>query len=220
MTVLAEASLGQTTEANFLKAQALSALSRWNEALPLYEKVAADQTSPVRAEALLGQAESLRALGRIDEALAIYAVVARDSRWSVRAHLRAAELLLARNDALGAARELSSFEAKTAGDRRERRYLRGCIETEFGNKKRATALFASILKSPRGASHSVLLATLFALAETHLRAGTPETGDDFLEDFIEHHPDDSALARDFREARSALRRGTSARSSRSRPLGA
>ena len=43
-------------------------------------------------------------------------------------------------------------------------------------------------------TRSVLLATLFGVAETHLRANTPESGDDFLEEFIEHHPDDEALS--------------------------
>ena len=195
LTTLDEPSIREIPDAIFLKAQALAAMSRWDEALPLYGKAAANPK--LSSPALLGQAECLRALGRNDEALRVYGQLTKDPLWKVRAHLRSAELLLAKQDAMGAARELNSFEAQSAADRRERRYLRGCVEMEFGNKKRATALFASILKNPKGAPHSVLIATLFAVAETHLRAHTPETGDDFLEDFIEHHPDDSGLAAIF-----------------------
>jgi tetratricopeptide (TPR) repeat protein len=38
-----------------------------------------------------------------------------------------------------------------------------------------------------------LIATLCAAAESHLQLQTPESGDDALEDFIEHHPTDSEL---------------------------
>ncbi|MGZ4983945.1 MAG: tetratricopeptide repeat protein, partial [Chthoniobacterales bacterium] len=193
LPILDQPAVRELPAAKFLRAQALAALSRWSEALHFYEEVATNPTAPFRTEAMLGQADSLRALGRIDESLRAYNLLVHDEHWSVRAHLRMAELLLAKNDPTGAARELNAAEAKSAADRRELRFLRACVEMQFGNKKRATTLFASILKNPRGASHSVLLATLFGVAETHLRANTPESGDDFLEEFIEHHPDDEAL---------------------------
>jgi len=44
-----------------------------------------------------------------------------------------------------------------------------------------------------GRSRAVLIATLCAMAESHLQLQTPEAGDDSLEDFIEHHPTDLAL---------------------------
>ncbi len=193
LSMLDDSSVRDLPAANFLRGQSLAALSRWDEALPFYEKLADDPKSPFQAEAILGRAETLRALGRIDDALQAYNLIARDPQWNVRAHFRAAELLLAKNDTLAAARELNSSEAKSAGDRKELRYLRGCVEMQFGNKKRATTLFASILKSPQGATHSLLLATLFAIADMHLRANTPDAGDDFLEEFTERHPDDSNL---------------------------
>jgi thioredoxin-like negative regulator of GroEL len=194
LPVLDEPAIRETPEAKFFRAQAFAALSRWSEALPFYDELATNAGAPFHTEAMLGRADSLRALGRTDEALRAYNLLASDEHWRVRAHLRMAELLLARNDPGGAMRELNSVDAKSAGDRRERRFLRACVEMQLGNKKRATKLFASILKSPRGATRSVLLATLFGVAETHLRANTPESGDDFLEDFIEHHPDDEALS--------------------------
>ncbi len=61
------------------------------------------------------------------------------------------------------------------------------------SRDRASTLYASILRTPEGAPHSVLVATLFALAEAHLQSHTPEKGDSFLEDFIERHPADPQL---------------------------
>ena len=49
------------------------------------------------------------------------------------------------------------------------------------------------MKSPVGATHSVLIATLFGIAHAHLQSHTPEAGDNFLEEFIERHPADPAL---------------------------
>lgn len=179
--------------ANFLRAQAFAALSRWTEALPLYHAIAIDASSPTRVDAAFGEAECLRALGRIDDALAAYNSVARERRWGVRAGLRSVELLIEKKDLPAAVRTLAGIQANSAAERRERRFLSGCIELKAGNRDRAIARFASILKSPQGAPHSVLIATLFAIADAHLQANTPGTGDDFLEEFIERHPNDPDL---------------------------
>jgi len=60
--------------------------------------------------------------------------------------------------------------------------------------ERAIATFETILKRPAGASHSLILAALFGIADAHLQLKTPETGEDVLEDFIDHHPRDVDLA--------------------------
>jgi outer membrane protein assembly factor BamD (BamD/ComL family) len=62
---------------------------------------------------------------------------------------------------------------------------------------RAATIFESILKDREGAAHETLIAALFALAEVYLQANTPESGDDALENFIEHRPADADLARVF-----------------------
>jgi TolA-binding protein len=193
LKLLEDPQLHDLPESRFFHAQALAALSRWAEALPLYQQMAADAASPFRAPALFGQAEALRALGRVNEALQTLTLLRRDPPWSVRAQLRSVELLLAKQDAAGATRLLDSFEANTMAERKERRFLRGSVEALQGNRERAIESFASILKEPEGATHSVLVATLFAIAEAHLQSRTPGTGDDFLEDFIDRHPTDRDL---------------------------
>ena len=63
MTVLEEPVLQDLPATWLWRAQALAALQRWSEAIPLYAKLAAQNTSPFRSTALFGQAEALRAMG-------------------------------------------------------------------------------------------------------------------------------------------------------------
>lgn len=192
LELLADPASRDVPNANFMEAQALAALARWAEALPLYTQAAADAASPLRADALFGRAEALRALNRPDEALAAYGVVERDPQWTTRARFRTVELLVEKQESAAAARVLDSAQPTTTAERKERRLLRGRVEAQR-SRARANNLYGSILKNPQGTPHSVLIAALFAVAEAHLQSHTPDTGDDFLEDFIEHHPADPEL---------------------------
>ncbi len=194
LKILSEPSVAGSPGADFFRAQALAALSLWSEALPLYEAVARDNASPFRAEALYGQAESLRALSRFDEALQVLASLTKNRRWKVRAGLRSVELLIdVRQDPEAATRILNSLNPTSESEKMERRLLRGRIQVQLNRPERALPLFSPILKDPAGASHSVLIAALLALADAHLQSGTPGTGDNFLEEFIERQPQDPDL---------------------------
>jgi lipopolysaccharide biosynthesis regulator YciM len=175
------------------RAQALAALQRWSDALPLYQKVAAQNPSPFRSTALFGQAEALRALQRFDEALRSFAVLLSDPQWGDRAQLRSIELLLEKRDNTGARRILDKARPAALSDKKEKRYLQGRLEAQLNHHERAVELYQTILRRPEGASRAVLVATLCASAESHLQLQTPESGDDALEDFIEHHPTDPEL---------------------------
>ena len=56
LSLLDDTRLRETRSTKFWRAQALAGLRRWNEALPFYEEVAADPSSPLHAEALFGTA--------------------------------------------------------------------------------------------------------------------------------------------------------------------
>jgi lipopolysaccharide biosynthesis regulator YciM len=178
----------------FWRAQALAALRRWSDALPLYQKVAAQNPSPHRNTALFGQAEALRALQRFDEALRSFAVLLSDPQWNDRAQLRSIELLLEKRDNTGARRILDKARPAALSDKKEKRYLQGRLEAQLNHHERAIELYQTILRRPEGASRAVLVATLCASAESHFQLQTPESGDDALEDFIEHHPTDPELS--------------------------
>ncbi len=189
--------LTNDVEATFWRAQALAALERWAEALPFYEKVAADPQSPQRSEAIFGEAEALRGLDRKEEAMRLFSSLENTPRWSTRAKLSLAQLLLERGDLNGADRLLRATKPQHSTERAERRFLFGRLNLAQGHSERAIETLAVILKNPEGVSHPLLVATLFSLADAHTQMHTPESGDDALEEFIDHHPNDSALPEIF-----------------------
>jgi len=195
--LLADPRLRQSPSANFWRAQLLASSHREAEALALYRQIAADRNSNLGSDALLGAAEMLRALGRTDEALQSFSELFHDPKWTVRAQLRAAELYLDKSDAVEARRLLEKVQPTTAFEKRERHFLRGRLEVALHRPDRAIAAFESVLKNPEGVTHETLTAALFALADAHLQLKTPESGDDALENFIDHRPSDGDLARVF-----------------------
>ena len=197
LALLVDPRLQQSVPATFWHAQLLAGLHRNAEALALYQQIANDDKSNFHSAALFGAAEMFRALNQPDQALRNYAQLFRDSEWSVRAQLRSAELYLDKSDAGNARRLLDRVQPATVAERKERHFLRGRLELVSKRPDRALAIFNSILQQSNGATHETITAVLFALADTHLRLNTPETGDVALETFIEHHPSDADLARIF-----------------------
>ena len=193
LKVFADASLQDLPAIRFWRAQALANLQRWNEALPLYQQAATEAASPFRSSAILGEAEALRALGRSDDALQTFALLFSDARWKDRAELRSVELLLDKQDNAAAKRLLDKTRPAALGDKKLKRFLQGRLEAQLNRHERAIELFQTIVRTPESVSRAVLIATLCAIADANLRLGTPETGDDPLEDFIEHHPTDREL---------------------------
>jgi tetratricopeptide (TPR) repeat protein len=193
LQVLEDAALQHLPAVPLGRAQALASLRRWTEALPLYQQVATQSEPLFRATARFGQAEALRALNRFDEALQLFESLFADPQWSDRAQLRAVELLLDKQDTSRARRLLERARPAALSDKKEKRFLQGLMEAQLDHPERAIELLQTILRSPEGTSRAVLIATLCAIAEANLRLGTPEAGDDALEDFIEHHPTDPEL---------------------------
>src|SRR5438046_4675235 len=193
LVLLADSRLREVPSAKFWRAQALASLHRWAEALPLYEELAAAPNPLFRGAATFGAAEMLRALGRQDEALAKMLVLLRDKEWSIPAQLRSAELYIDKADAGKARRILDEMQPKSVSERKERRLLRGRLELILQRPERAIAVFQALLKRPEGATHDTLIAALFGIADAHLQSKTPETGDDAIEQFIDHHPVDPGL---------------------------
>jgi outer membrane protein assembly factor BamD (BamD/ComL family) len=193
LKVLQDPALDDLAAIPLWRAQALASLQRWPEALALYQKLAAQNRSLFRSTALFGQAEALRALERSDEALQAYGRLLGDQQWNDRAQLRSIELLLAKNDVAGARRILDKARPASLADKKEKRYLQGRLEAQLNHHERAVELYQTILRRPEGATRAVLIATLCANAESHLQLQTPETGDDPLEEFIEHHAADPEL---------------------------
>ncbi|MBA2435699.1 MAG: tetratricopeptide repeat protein [Chthoniobacterales bacterium] len=193
LEIFADPALTNDAESAFWSAQALAGLDRWATALPLYAQVAADPRSARRSEAAFGQAEALRALGRKKEAMRALQSLEKSPAWVTRAKLARAQLLLEGGALSAADRLLRTTKPQLATERSERRYLFGRLNLAQGHSEKAIETLNVILKNPEGVSHRLLVATLFALADAHAQQKTPEAGDDALEEFIDHHPNDSAL---------------------------
>lgn len=185
--------LNQTSVEKFWQAQALGDLGRWNDALPLYEQLVRQSDFPLRANAVFGTAETLRALNRADDAIQMLTPLLQDRQWQTRAALLLASLDLDKNDPENAQRVLQRVGDETPAERKHHRFLRGRLELVQRRPNRALSYLEPLVKKPREVSHPLVVATLFLIADAHLQLRTPETGDDLLEDFIEHHPTDEAL---------------------------
>ena len=197
LRLLEDSRLRDFPASSFWRGQALASLGRPVEALPAYEQAVADENSAFHAAALFGEAEMLRALNRDDEAIRKFSSLFRDPNFGVRAQLRTVELYLDGSDTASASRLLNKLRPIKPAERKERHFLRGRLEMISQWPEKAIGTFESILKRPKGVSHSLVLAALFGIADVHLQMETPETGDDVLADFIEHHPQDVDLAQIF-----------------------
>ena len=193
LVLLADPRLRDLPWAKFWRAQALAGLHRWADALSLYEALTTDRGSPFHAAAVFGTAEMLRALGKPKDALRKFNLLLHEQQWASRAQLRAAELYIDLGDAPNARRLLAEMKPTTIAERRERRALRGRLELILQRPERALGMFQALLKRPEGTSHATLIAALFGIAEAHLQLKTPESGDDFIERFIDRHPADQDL---------------------------
>ncbi len=193
LVLLADTRLRDVPWAKFWRAQSFASLHRWADALPLYEELCADRSSPLHGAATFGAAEMLRALGRRDEALTKLTGLLHDKGWGTRAQLRSAELYIDMADAPNAGRVLEEMQPRLVAEKRERRLLRGRLELILQRPERAIGTFQVLLKKPEGTPHATLIAALFGIADAYFQLKTPEVGDDIVEQFIDRHPADPDL---------------------------
>jgi len=181
----------------FWKAEALSALGRWEDAAPLYGEVAADGPASLREAATIGQAEALHALGRGEEAEATLArLEARSSSTLLR--LRLAEFCLESRQ-LERARQLLA-RSKPAGlfETRWRQYVEGRLYLAQDQAAPALQNFEQILKDPRGLTPALHAGATVALMEARTALNGLEVADNVIEDFIWKYPDSPYLEEMFR----------------------
>ena len=191
---------------NFWRGQALAALGKWNDALPCFQ---AATNGSLSADATFAIGQAYEATGQTDQGA--YKPSIRFSGTTAgtrRARLRYANLLLERSDWNGAERVLDQANPTTTADRKERRSLKARVDLARHRPDRALPTFESLATRTEGANHELIVAALFGVADSHLQLKTPEQGDDFLEDFIEHHPRDPSLPETLCQTRCALSGGT------------
>lgn len=180
-----------SAEGKFLRARALLELQRPAEALVLLEEIR--RTAPENRAVAFLSAQTFRQLGREEEALANFRALERDQRFSAEARLEEVEILLNRQDRIAAKKALDLADPKATAQKRQKRLLRARWELLAHQPERAANLLESLVGKTEGVAHATIVAALFAMADAHLQLGTPEAGDDFLENFIDRHPHDETL---------------------------
>jgi predicted negative regulator of RcsB-dependent stress response len=190
LRLLADARWDKSSAWNYWRGQALAALGKWSDALPCFQ---AATNGPFSADATMAAGQAYEATGQTDQALKTFSSLFRNNRWGTRTRLRYANLLLERSDWSGAERILDQANPTTTSDRKERRLLKARVELVRHRPDRALPTFESLATHKEGANHELIIAALFGVADSHMQLKTPEQGDDFLEDFIEHHPGDPSL---------------------------
>ena len=179
----------------FWKAEALSALGRWDDAAPLYEEVATDGPASLREAATIGQAEALHALGRNDEAESTLAGLEAPS---TLVRLRLAELYVESRQLEPARRLLARSQPANLVETRWRQYVEGRIYLAEDQAAPALEDFEELLKDPRGLTPALHAGATIGLTQARIVLNGLEVADNVIEDFIWHYPDSPYLEEMFR----------------------
>jgi len=181
----------------FWKAEALSALGQWDDAIPLYSEVATGGPANLREAATIGQAEALHAEQRDDEARTALADLEARSPSTLVA-LRLAELYL-ENNQLDRARKLFDA-AKPASllETRWRQYVEGRIYLAEDQAAPALEDFEELLNNPQGLTAALQAGANIGLTEARIALNGREVADHVLEKFITQSPDSPYLEEMFR----------------------
>ncbi|MGA3170935.1 MAG: tetratricopeptide repeat protein [Chthoniobacteraceae bacterium] len=181
----------------FWKAEALSALGRWDDAEPLYEELANDGPSDLLEAATIGQAEALHAMGRTREAESALAALEERSP-SAMAGLRLAELYLETQQLQKARELLDRSPAANLVEARWRQYVEGRIFLAEDQAAPALQDFEELLKDPAGLTPALHAGATIGLTEARIVLNGLEVADNVIEDYIWHNPDSPYLEEMFR----------------------
>ena len=179
----------------FWKAEALSALRRWDDAEPIYEQLATDGPPPFREPALIGQAESLHALGRTADAQSTLAAAHSPSNLVL---LRLAELYLESRRLQPARQILSRVTPSSLLETRWRQFVEGRLYLAEDQATPALQDFEELLKDPRGLTPALDAAATVGLTDARIVLNGREVADNVLEKYIWDHPDSPFLEDMFR----------------------
>jgi len=181
----------------FRKAEALSALGRWEDAAPLYAEVAAGGPASLREAAAIGQAEALHALARGDEAESALARLEPHSS-SALVRLRLAELCLESGQLERARQLLARSKPSSLLETRWRQFVEGRVYLAEDQAAPALQDFEELLKDPRGLTPALHSGATVGLTEAHAALNGLEVADNVIEDFIWKFPDSPFLEDMFR----------------------
>ena len=194
--VLARLEFPASTTERFWKAEALSALGRWDEAADLYVEVTAEGGEFAEAAAI-GQAESFHALGRDDSARAVLTRLEARSR-STLVQLRLAELDIGDGQMDAARRLLERLKPTSLLEKRWRQYIEGRIYLAEDQDAPALEDFQEILNNPTGLTAALQAGATIGLTDARIALNGREVADHVIEGFINDNPNSAYLDEMFR----------------------
>lgn len=181
---------------DFLTAQALAALGRWDEARPIYHRLAAQNKAPIAYE--IGEAECLRALDKTTEAIHVLESVANDEKAGAMVRLRLADFYIEQKQFEKCEAVFSAVKPATDAESKWKQYLEGRLFLEKGKAQQAFDTFQGMLKTPQGLSEKLMVGATLGMTEARLALSGPEAADNVIEDFIRRHPETADLEVLFR----------------------
>jgi tetratricopeptide (TPR) repeat protein len=185
-----------TPGAPLLQAHILAAASRWQEALPIYEKLANSPGAPT--ETHLALVESLYATGRTGRAIEILEAFTRANPRAVTARLRLAGLLAEMRQVSRARAELAAAHPEAPGDLLWKKYIEGRLLLLEGKAGQAAAIFEEVTTAPENLSENLLVAATLAMTDARIALSGYEIADRVLEGFISKYHQSPSLEIIFR----------------------
>jgi tetratricopeptide (TPR) repeat protein len=186
---------GDGAEVEFLKAQVLSALGRWDETAQLFHKIDAGKNPQLSARARQGEAEARYALNRLTEAIALLESLP-DAGTGVK--LRLADFYFEAHEIKKCEAVLAASAPVTPSEIKWKKYLEGRLLLSRDKAPAALAKFGEIVREPQGAGEALMVGATLGITEARLALNGAEAADNVLEDFIRQHPDSCYLDLLFR----------------------
>jgi len=185
-----------SVEISFLKAQAFTALGKWEDACPIYHELASQKDAPVSYK--ISEAECLHELGKQHEAIQILESISGDRDAGTAVRLRLAEFYIEDNQVEKCEAMYDAAHPVTSTETKWKKYVGGRLLLARRRYEQALAAFTETLKTREGLSDNLLVGATLGIADARLALSGPETADNVIEDFIWQNPDITGLSILFR----------------------
>ena len=172
--------------ARLLRAHALVAAQKWNEALAIYQQLSEQPEPPLAAR--LGEAECLQALNRTSEAITALESASRRAPQNTTVRLRLASLLVEDRKPKRARELLANLKPASANEEKWKLYIEGRLLLLDGYADPARAAFEQLLREPEGLTPGMLAGAALGASDARAVLHGYDSADKPLETFIWNHP--------------------------------
>jgi tetratricopeptide (TPR) repeat protein len=181
--------------ARLLRAHALLASQRWQNALSIYQQLTALPDAPLAAR--LGEAECLQTLDRGAEAIRVLEAAARLAPENATVQLRLAGLLAETQKAKRAREILARVKPLRSTEEKWKLYIEGRLLLSEGQAEQARGVFEKLLREPEGLTPGMLAGAAMGASDARAALQGFDSADRPLETFLWNHPESPFVATVF-----------------------